>query len=86
MSNPPKGINVARTNESIQLLKQHFNEGDIASLVSVLEAITKNPQDDALMEQLSEVFNGLDIMQGAVLTYAPYIALILSDDPIINPD
>ena len=86
MSNPHQGIDVARINQSIQLLKQHFNEGDITSLTSVLEAMMKNPQDDALMEQLSEVFNGLDIMQGAVLTYAPYIAIILSDDPIINPD
>jgi len=39
----------------------------------------RNPQDSALMDQLSEALDGLGIMQGAVLTYAPNLAVILSD-------
>jgi len=75
-----KAIDAARIGSSIEQLQEHFGADDVASLVAVLEAIKRNPQDSALIHQLSEAFNGLRIMQGGVLTYAPYLAVILSDD------
>ena len=86
MSNLHRRINASRIAESIELLKQHLNEDDIASLISVLQAIVKSPQDSQLVAQLYEVFDGLDITQGAVLTYAPYLAVVLADAPFKNAD
>ncbi len=87
MTTPRKEIkiNAARIGASIEQLQQHLGADDIAALLAVLEAMKRDPQDSALMEQLSSAFNGLGIIQGAVLTYAPYLAVILSDDPFINP-
>jgi len=78
-------INAARIGTSIEQLQQHLGADDIATLLAVLEAMKRDPQGSALMEQLSGAFNDLGTMQGAVLTYAPYLAVILSDDPLINP-
>jgi len=67
--------------ESIRLLKQYVGGGEIAPLLEVLEALKLSPQDEALVERLFESFHALGITQGAVLTYAPYIGLVMSDDP-----
>ena len=79
MNNLPEDIHVDRIDMSIRSLKQYLNEDDLAHLISVLEAIKQSPRDDALLDQLSDVFAGLGILQGAVLTYAPYIADLVSD-------
>lgn len=79
-------INATRIAESIELLRQYFDEDDIAPLLAVLEKMIEDPQDAALLEQLAETFNGLGFTQGAVLTYAPYIAVILSGNPLNTPD
>jgi hypothetical protein len=75
---PPKEIDVAGIEASIEQLQEHFGKDEVAPLVAVLEAMKRNPQDSALMDQLSEAFNGLGIMQGAVLAYVPYLAVILA--------
>ena len=85
MRNLHEGVDAASVDTSIQMLKRYLDEPEITPLISVLEAIVKDPQDDTLLERLSEVFGGLGIMQGAVLTYAPYIAIVLSDDPFGDP-
>jgi hypothetical protein len=82
---PQRRIDVAAIGSSIEQLQEHFGEDDVAPLVAVLEAMKRNPQDSALMDQLSKVFDGLGIMQGAVLTYAPYLAVILSDSSFDDP-
>ena len=86
-TNVPQNLNrlVASVDASVQLLRRYLDEPEIAPLISVLEAIVKDPKDDTLLARLSEVFGGLGILQGAVLTYAPYIAIVLSDDPFGDP-
>jgi hypothetical protein len=86
MNNLPEDIHADRIDTSIQSLKQYLDEEDLAHLISVLEAIKQSPQDDALLAQLSEVFAGLGILQGAVLTYAPYITDLVSDNLFDDPD
>ena len=82
----PQRIDAAGIAFSIEQLQERFGKDDVAPLVAVLEAMKRNPQDSALMDQLSEALDGLGIMQGAVLTYAPYLAVILSDSAFDNFD
>ena len=86
MTTPQRRIDAAAIASSIEQLQERFGKDDVAPLVAVLEAMKRNPQDSVLMDQLSEAFHGLDIMQGAVLTYAPYLAIILSDSYFDDPD
>ena len=86
MNNLPEDIHVDRIEMSIRSLKQYLNEEDLAHLITILEAIKQSPHDDALLEQLSKEFAGLGILQGAVLTYAPYIADLVSDNTFDDLD
>lgn len=60
------------------MLKQYLAEEDIAALIEVLEALAADPRNEALLGQLSDVFDGLGSLQGAVLTYAPYVSIVLA--------
>ena len=86
MTTLQRRIDTAAIASSIEQLQERFGKDDVAPLVAVLEAIKRDPQDSALMDQLSEAFDGLGIMQGAVLTYAPYLAIILSDSSFDGND
>lgn len=68
-------------NESIQMLKANIDENEIVPLLSALEALEKEPDNDACFEQFLTAFGELGIKQGAVLTYAPYLMALVSDDP-----
>jgi hypothetical protein len=86
VTTPQRKIDVAGIVSSIDQLKEHIGNDDVAPLLAVLEKIKRNPQDSAFMDQLPEAFNGLGIMQGAVLTYAPYLAVILSASSFDDSD
>lgn len=77
-----KDVNVDRVETSIQMLDQYLTSEDIRPLVSALEALKSEPQKPSRLSQLADAFNGLGPMQGAVLTYAPYVGILLSDDPL----
>ncbi len=81
MSDSIKDIDPQSIENSIQMLKRHLSEEKIKPLLVVLEALAGDPHNETLVEQLSDVFGGLGILQGAALTYAPCIAIILSDNP-----
>lgn len=79
-----KPVNPTRVAEAIQMLRQYLDPQDIAPLLAALEALQAAPEDAAAFEVLVEAFNGLGLQQGAVLTYAPYISILLSEDPFNN--
>lgn len=81
MSDSTKDVDPKSIENSIRMLKRHLGEEQIKPLLVVLEALANDPGDETLVAQLSDVFGGLGILQGAVLTYAPCIAIILSDNP-----
>lgn len=85
MTNVFNDIDPTRVKRSIHLLKQNMNEGDIVPLLEILQQLAEDPTNGQLLIRFSEVFEGLGIMQGAALTYAPYLTIILSDDPFNNP-
>lgn len=68
------------------MLVQYLDAEELAPLFSVLRELAKNPDDGALLDRLSEVFENLGMLQGAVLTYAPIIAGFLSDDTFSDRD
>lgn len=76
----PQNIDSVRIDESIELLKQFVNDSSIEPLLSALEALKKDPDNESLLDAMTKTFAALGIVQGAVLTYAPYVGIILSDD------
>ena len=80
MSSPSPLVDLQRIETSIMMLKQYLAEDDIAPLIDVLESLAADPRNEALLGQLSDVFDGLGLLQGAVLTYAPYISTVLAGD------
>jgi hypothetical protein len=81
MSDSSKAVDPQSIENSIQMLKQHLGEEEITPLLAVMEALVEDPHNETLVERLSDVFGGLGMLQGAVLTYAPCIAIVLSDNP-----
>jgi len=65
---------------SIQMLQQYLEDAEIEPLLTALHALRTDPDNDSRLDQLSVAFDGLGPRQGAVLTYAPYIGILLSGD------
>ncbi|MFP4610347.1 MAG: hypothetical protein ACLFQT_04925 [Thiohalophilus sp.] len=76
-----KSINPARLEEAIGMLEQYVADEAIRPLLVALNALKDDPQNEACMEQVVNAFDDLGIVQGAVLTYAPYLSVLLMDDP-----
>jgi len=75
-----RDLNPEDIEASIVALKQYVQEESIEPLLAVLESVKKDPSNESLLISLSETFSSLGIVQGAVLTYAPYLSVILSND------
>jgi hypothetical protein len=50
-------------------------------VLAALRALRTEPENESFFAQLVKAFDDLGPRQGAVLTYAPYIGILLSDDP-----
>ncbi len=58
-----------------------MDSDEIDPLLEALEALKSEPDNASNFDRLVTAFDELGSRQGAVLTYAPYITLLLSDDP-----
>lgn len=76
-----KKIDVDSVEHSISLLETYVNNEDTKPLIAALVSLKQAPEDHSKLVDVATVFNELGSSQGAVLTYAPYIILMLSDDP-----
>lgn len=76
-----KPVRVADIDASIQMLEQHLDAEEIKPVLSALEALKAEPENESSYSQLVKAFDDLGPQQGAVLTYAPYVGILLSDDP-----
>jgi len=76
-----QSIEVADIDIALQMLKKHMDMQDINPLLSSLEALKKEPQNEEHQEHVINAFNELGPLQGAALTYAPYLNIFVSDDP-----
>lgn len=76
-----KKVDVESIKHSINMLQTYVQNDDIQPFIAALESLQQSPQDHSKLVEVATVFDKLEISQGAVLTYAPYIILMLSDDP-----
>lgn len=76
-----KPVNVEDVDIAIQMLNQYLDAEDIKPLLTALEALKEDPENESCFSQLVEAFDNLGPRQGAVLTYAPYVNILLTDDP-----
>ncbi|MGH1536639.1 MAG: hypothetical protein ACRBDX_01085 [Gammaproteobacteria bacterium] len=76
-----KTVNVEGIENAIKMLQTYVSDEEIQPLISALVALKQAPQDHSKLVELATAFNELGSCQGAVLTYAPYITIMLSDDP-----
>ena len=79
-----KKVDVESIKHSINMLQTYVHNEDVKHLLSALESLQQAPQDHSKLVDVATVFDKLETSQGAVLTYAPYIILMLSDDPFGN--
>ena len=76
-----KPVRVDDVDRAIQMLNQYLGGEEIKPLIIVLEALKEDPENTSYFDQLAKAFDDLGPQQGAVLTYAPYVSTLLSDDP-----
>ncbi len=74
-------VRVADIEIAIQMLNRHLDDAEIKPLLTALEALKEDPENESCFDQLVKAFDDLGPRQGAVLTYAPYVSILLSDDP-----
>lgn len=80
-----KALDPARIEESVQMLRTYLNSEDIAPFMTVLEKLGSDPNNEALQIEVLNAFQDLGPTQGAVLTYAPYVGILMSDGPAGSP-
>ena len=82
--NITNNVDVEKIDDAIRLLDIYVKDSSIEPLISILKELKQDPENTQLVVQLSETLKGLGIIQGAILTYAPYISVLISDDPFGN--
>lgn len=80
-----KVLDPARIEEAVEMLKTYLNHEDIAPFLSVLEKLGSDPKNESLQVEVVNAFQDLGPTQGAVLTYAPYVGILMSDGPAGSP-
>lgn len=76
-----KSVSVESIDSSIRMLRQHLDIEAIEPLLAALEALKIDPENESHFDRLVVAFDELGSRQGAVLTYAPCVSILLSDDP-----
>lgn len=79
-----KPVNTDNIDTTITMLERYLVADEIRPLLSALEALKAEPENESRLGQLISAFDELGPQQGAVLTYAPYVGILLSDDPFRN--
>lgn len=73
-------VDVDQLQESIDMLTTYADGDEFTALLDSLNALKASPTDPDRLEQMFSAFNALGPLQGAVLTYAPYVSRLLAGD------
>jgi hypothetical protein len=76
-----KRIDGARVENAIEMLQAQMDAEEIRPFISALETLKGDPENRELLLQVLHAFNDLGPNQGPVLAFAPYVSILLSDDP-----
>jgi len=79
--NKAQVIKIVDIDKALKMLTTYMDNNAIAPLLNALETLKTDPQNQSLQSKVIEAFNSLGILQGAALTYAPYLNVFISDDP-----
>lgn len=80
-NNKLQSIKIVDIDVAIQMLKKYLHTQDVNLLVSALETLKTELQNEAFQTQVINAFNALNHLQGAALNYAPFLNIFVSDDP-----
>ena len=80
MHNSTDNLNAEYINDSIKLLTQYANEPSLEPLISILEALKQDINNETLLAQLNDTWRNLGVFQGTVLTYLPQFYTLIPDD------
>jgi hypothetical protein len=81
MDNIAGAIDAQKLETCLWMLRENLDNAELGPLIAALEALKQAPRDPVLLAGVESAFKDLDILQGAVLTYAPYVGVLLSSDP-----
>jgi hypothetical protein len=81
MDNIAGPVDADKLETCLWMLRANLDSPELEPLIAALEALKQAPRDQALLARVETEFNELNILQGAVLTYAPYMSVLLSSDP-----
>jgi hypothetical protein len=76
-----KIIDAARVENAIEMLTAQIDAEEIKPFLTALKALQEDAQNQTLLVEVLHAFNDLGPRQGPVLAYAPYVSILLSDDP-----
>ena len=80
MHNSTDNLNVANIDHAIQMLTKYANEPSLKPLISILEALKQDINNESLLAQLFDTWRNLGVYQGTVLTYVPSFYTLIPDD------
>lgn len=72
-------VNADRLADDIEMLSAYLNKDDLKPLLDALEVLRAEPESEKAFQKMLATFDELGINQGAVLTYAPYLKVLLSE-------
>lgn len=74
-------VDAEKVDGAIRMLARYLDDEEIRPLISALEALKADPQNGSHLDRVIKEFSSLGVAQGAVLTYAPYLGILLSEEP-----
>lgn len=80
MNNITDNMNVGYIDNAILMLNTYAKEDSLKPLISILEALKLDLNNESLSAELTNAWRNLGIYQGTVLTYVPYFYTLISDD------
>ncbi|MGF1547457.1 MAG: hypothetical protein ACFCUG_09025 [Thiotrichales bacterium] len=73
-------VSVAQLEISLQMLRTYVSDESVKPFMDSMEALKCEPEDPARFDAMCKSFKELGLQQGAVLTYAPYLVSLFSNN------
>lgn len=80
MINTKDNRNVGYIDNAIRMLNTYAKEESLKPLISILEALKPDLNNESLLAELTNTWRNLGVYQGTVLTYVPYFYTLIPDD------